>query len=237
MTENTSSLIQALLVGDHKRAQAEAVALKTQGMSIENIVRLGIQPAMESLDNKCTVDQFNLLEIMLTGRAVAAVAKELFPEISQPPNPKATIVVASLEGDIHDIGKNILRMVLIGHRYKVIDCGKDQAVATVVAQVQAENAQALCISGLITSVIPKVRSVRAALNIAGLNHVRLMAGGAALKQSHAEALDVDYVGQTAFDGAIWLEQFWGESSYAPRFNSAKPIGSRSCRRYLPMPLF
>ena len=68
------ALIDALVTGDHKRALATARALRVQGVSVEDIVRLGIQPAMEALDYKCTVEQFNLLEIMLAGRAAWALA-------------------------------------------------------------------------------------------------------------------------------------------------------------------
>ena len=210
-SESMQALIEALLAGDHKRAHALAVALRDGGISVEDIVYHGIQPAMDALDNKCTVEQFNLLEIMLTGRAVSAVSRELFPDASEPPDPKATIVVASLEGDIHDIGKNILKMVLIGHRYKIIDCGKDVPVDTVLERVKTAGAHALCVSGLITSVIPKVRTLRLGLDALGLSDVRLLAGGAALKQSTAESLKVDFIGQTAFEAAAYLNRFWRDA--------------------------
>jgi len=210
MNTNLHVLSEALVNGDHKRALAITQELRGQGVEVEDIIRHGIQPAMEALDNKCTVEQFNLLEIMLAGRAVSAVARELFPDSSCPPNAKATIVVAALEGDIHDIGKHIVKMVLIGNRYSVIDCGKDVPVSSLVDRVKAEKADAICISGLITNVIPRVRLVRQALNEAGVGHVPILAGGAALKQSTAAALNVDYVGQTAFDAVKYLEPFFGE---------------------------
>ncbi len=210
MNTDLQVLSEALISGDHKRALATTQELRRQGVEIEDIIRHGIQPAMEALDNKCTVEQFNLLEIMLAGRAVSAVARELFSDSSTPPNAKATIVVAALEGDIHDIGKHIVKMVLIGNRYRVVDCGKDVPVATVAERVRAENADALCISGLITNVMPRVRLVRQALEEAGLGHVPILAGGAALKQSTAAALNVDYVGQTAFDAVKYLEPLFGE---------------------------
>jgi 5-methyltetrahydrofolate--homocysteine methyltransferase len=211
MNESMRPLVDAILAGDHERSRAIAIELRNNGYSVEDVVRQGIQPSMDALDNKCTVEQFNLLEIMLSGRAVSAVTRELFPNPSAPPDPKATIVVASLEGDIHDIGKNILKMVLIGHRYKVVDCGKNVAVDTILSAVKAEDAQALCISGLITSVIPKVRTLRGRLDAMGLKDVRLLAGGAALKQSNAELLKVDFVGQTAFDGTAYLNGLWGDA--------------------------
>jgi methanogenic corrinoid protein MtbC1 len=101
-------------------------------------------------------------------------------------------------------------MVLIGNRYRVVDCGKDVPIEQVVTKVKQEQAQALCISGLITSVIPKVRSVKQALADAGLDQVNILAGGAALKQSNAESLQVDYVGETAFDAAAYLEAIIGD---------------------------
>ena len=211
MNTNLHVLSEALVNGDHKRALAITQELRGQGVEVEDIIRHGIQPAMEALDNKCTVEQFNLLEIMLAGRAVSAVARELFPDSSCPPNAKATIVVAALEGDIHDIGKHIVKMVLIGNRYSVIDCGKDVPVSALVDRVKAEKADAICISGLITNVIPRVRLVRQALNDAGVGHVPILAGGAALKQSTAAALNVDYVGQTAFDAVKYLEPLFAEA--------------------------
>jgi methanogenic corrinoid protein MtbC1 len=212
MNRNMQDLVDALVAGDHKSSLEAAIALHNHGIPVEEIVRAGIQPAMEALDNKCTVEQFNLLEIMLTGRAVAMVAEELFPQAEEPPNPKATVVVAALEGDIHDIGKHIVKMVLIGNRYRVVDCGKDVPIEQVVTKVKDEQALALCISGLITSVIPKVRSMKQALADAGLGQVKVLAGGAALKQSNAEALQVDYVGETAFDAAAYLEAICGDTA-------------------------
>lgn len=202
------SLTEAFLEGDHKRALELAITLQKAGSTAEDIVHHGIQPAMDALDYKCTVEHFNLLEIMLTGRAVSGVSRQIFPDANEQPNPRATVVVCSLEGDVHDIGKNILRMVLIGNRYKVVDCGKDVPVDSVLAKVKNSGAHALCVSGLITSVIPKVRTLRSGLDALGLADVLLLAGGAALKQSTAESLKVDFVGQTAFDASSFLNRFW-----------------------------
>ena len=68
----------------------------------------------------------------------------------------------------------------------------------------------MCISGLITNVIPQVRLVRQAMADAGLAQVPILAGGAALKQSTALALNVDFVGQTAFDAVKYLDPLFGD---------------------------
>ena len=199
-----STLLTSLVEGERERSLALVGELISQGRQPAEIVTHGIEAAMTALDRKCTAEQFNLLEIMLAGRAVTAVMRLLFPDDIDPPHPRATVVAAVLEGDIHDIGKSILKVVLAGANIKVIDCGRDTSVATVVKAAAEGSAVAVCISGLISSVIPLVRKVRPALAGCGLSHVKVMAGGAALKQCSADILSVDFVGQTAFDAVHYV---------------------------------
>ena len=203
----TDTLVEILLEGDHAAALAEARRLRDKGMTVERIVTEGLETAMQQLDDKCTVESFNLLEIMLVGRAVSAVVKELYPEGVPPEHGRDTFVIATLEGDVHDLGKNIAKMVLIGKGYRVVDLGKDCPLDTLVNAAEREHAHAVLISGLITPVIPQVRRVRPALLARGLDGIKVVAGGAALKQSSAAALNVDYVAETAFDGARYLDQW------------------------------
>jgi 5-methyltetrahydrofolate--homocysteine methyltransferase len=160
---------------------------------------------MEQVDAKCTVEAFNLLEIMLVGRAVTVVAGELYPRGIPADRHKATLAIASPEGDVHDLGKNIVAMVLSGKGFRVVDLGKDCPLDMLIDAAQREQVAAVLVSGLLTTVIPQVRRVRPALAERGLGDVKILAGGAALRQASAEQLDVDYVAQTAFDGAHYLE--------------------------------
>lgn len=200
------TIIDALLEGDSAASLAAAKQLQQTGISAEQIVNEGLEVAMQQLDDKCTVEGFNLLEIMLVGRAVSAVVNELYPEGGLPDKRRATFVIATLEGDIHDLGKKIVKIVLLGKGYRVIDCGKDCPIETVVSTAQRENASAVLVSGLITSIIPQVRKVRPALLARGLSQVKIVAGGAALKQASTTELNVDFVAETAFDGVRYLEQ-------------------------------
>jgi methanogenic corrinoid protein MtbC1 len=168
-----------------------------------------VEKAMAQLDAKCTVEQFNLLEIMLSGRAVMGVIKELYPPMDSPPRTKATVVVGTLEGDVHDLGKNVLKEVLTASGYRVVDCGKDCSVEKMIDAAEREAAIAVSVSGLITAVIPQVRILRRRMAERGLGHIKVMAGGAALKQASPERLNVDFVGDTAFDGLHYLDEITG----------------------------
>jgi dimethylamine corrinoid protein len=209
MSTPMGPLVKALLDGDQIHAVAEAKKLRDAGIEHERIVTEGIEVAMEQLDTKCTVEQFNLLEIMLAGRAVMGVIKELYPSDSPPRHTKGTVVLASPEGDVHDLGKNVLKAVLTAKAYNVVDCGKDCPTEKLITATEKEGAFAVAVSGLMTSLIPQVRQIRDEMTKRGLGHVKVMAGGAALKQGSAESLNVDFVAQTAFDGARYLDQIIG----------------------------
>jgi len=200
------AFISAVLQGDCDRSVRVAQELKESGVSSEKIVVNGLETAMSALDAKCTLEEFNLLEIMLAGRAVMAVMKLLYPSGVTTNTSKGTVVIATLEGDVHDLGKNILKMVLIGKGYRVIDCGKDCPLPKLIEVTSSENPIAVGISGLITPVIAQVKQVRGLLDDRNLHQVKVIAGGAALKQSSPEKLNVDFVAESAFDCLHYLEK-------------------------------
>jgi len=202
-------LVKALLDGDQTQAINAAKNLRDAGVGHTQIIVEGVEAAMVQLDVKCTVEQFNLLEIMLAGRAVMGVMKELYPPGTHSPKTKGTVVLASLEGDIHDLGKNVLKMILTAKGYRVVDCGKDCPVQKLIDTAEQEKVMAIGVSGLITSVIPHVHKLREKLAERGIEHIRITAGGAALKQVSAASLNVDFVAETAFDGVHYLEQIAG----------------------------
>jgi dimethylamine corrinoid protein len=209
MSTTMDALVKALLDGDQVQAVAEAAGLRDSGVEHERIVTEGIEAAMEQLNGKCTMEQFNLLEIMLAGRAVMGVMKELYPPGAPQMKTKGTIVIASPEGDVHDLGKNILKVVLTAKAYRVVDCGKDCPTESLIEAARREEALAVAVSGLMTSLIPQVRQIRDKMTEHGLGHVKIIAGGAALKQASAESLNVDFVAQNAFDGARYIDQIAG----------------------------
>lgn len=203
-------LVEYLVEGDRKRSLHEVKNLLDAHVEREKIITGGVEAAMLQMENKCTIEEFNLLEIMVTGRAAMEVITYLYPQDHSQPYTKGTVVIGTPEGDVHDLGKNILKMVLIAEGYRVVDCGKDCPLSVLIDAVKKEEAFAICISGLITPVIPLVRQMRKKLIEQGLSNVRVIAGGAALKQASAEDLQVDFVCVTAFDAAGYLKKITGD---------------------------
>ena len=204
-----SDLIAAILEGDCAASLSQTKHLCQCGASPEQLVTHGIEAAMLTLDEKCTLQQFNLLEIMLAGRAVMEVMKFLFPAGTAMAHTKGVVVVATPEGDVHDLGKNILKIVLTGGGYHVIDCGKDCPLRKLIEVTEKERPLAIGISGLITPIIPLVRQVKDQLLLRKLDGVKVIAGGAALKQSSPSQLNVNFVADSAFDGLHYLDALVG----------------------------
>ncbi len=207
MVESTlDSLMEALLDGDQDLALLKVKELRNKGVKRERIIVDAIEKAMAQLDIKCTVEAFNLLEIMMCGRAVMGVIRELYPKDGAPRRTKGTVVIGALEGDFHDLGKNILKMVLLASGYRVVDCGRDCPLERIVDTAKQELALAVGISGLISTVMPQARRIKGMGEERGIENLKIMAGGGAFKQTSAQDLNVDFVAQTSFDALPYLDR-------------------------------
>ena len=204
-----SPFIALLTAGDCGRVVCEIHDLLEKGVDRETIIVDGIEKALELLDAKCTLAEFNLLEIMLVGRAAMAAMKEIYPQQLAGHSGMGAVVIATLQGDVHDIGKNIVKMILSWKGYRVVDCGKDCPVRLLIDTAEQEKPLAVFVSGLITTVIPLVCRVKASLVARGLGDIVVVAGGAALKQLTASQLHVDYVAQDVFASLRFLENRTG----------------------------
>ncbi len=203
-------LIDAILDGDVSRAIIEVKKLLNAEVKPERIIKEGVAEVMVELDKKCTVEYFNLLDIMLAGRVIMAVVTVLYPIGIPSSQANGTIIIGTPEGDIHDLGKNIVKIMLMGKGYRVIDCGKNCPIEELINAAEKEIANAIFISGLISTIIPKVREVKSKLLQRNLKDIKIVAGGGALKQLTAKRLNVDYVAETVFDGLNFLKELHEE---------------------------
>ena len=107
-------LIEAILNGDVSLAIIELKKLFNAKVKPERIIKEGLGEVMVKLDHKCTVEYFNLLEIMMAGRVIMAIVTELYPIGIPSSQANGTIIIGTPEGDIHDLGKNIVKIMLMG---------------------------------------------------------------------------------------------------------------------------
>ena len=212
MVVTIQDIKKAIIAGENDNAVAIANKLINNGMKPEEIIVHGVTKAMEYLDKKCTIRDFCLLELMLAGRAAMDVIDHIYPDALTKDDitddtgldPGKKIILGTIKGDIHEIGRHIFSIVMRSYGYQIIDMGKDVDPAELVMAAIDNNSEIIGISSLITTTIPYVREVKTVAVDSGYPAVKIVAGGAALQQSSAEYLNVDHVADTAFDGLHYI---------------------------------
>ncbi len=221
LLKELSSLVQH---GENVHAVSLSGKLLDKKVPVPRIVD-SLSVGLEVLRNKCTLENFQLLDVLLASRAMVevideCVARHLESEMdkmaaayerSHPSPPSRTIVIGTIEGDVHDLGKHIMATLLRFNDVKVVNIGKDVPVETFVEAAIKEKADYIGVSSLMTICLGKIKEIRPLLDKRGLPHVKIIGGGAAVAQSSASILSIDYKATDAFDGL----DYFTKSAVAP----------------------
>ena len=204
-------LTEAITIGENRQAVLLATELLSKGVSEHQIITEGLTRALEALDTKCTASEFDLVDILLAGRAMTDVLEQVLrprleaQNIEQGVAP-AVIVLGTIQGDIHDLGKNIVATVLKAAGFKVVELGKDVPAIEFVQAAQKEEATFIGISSLLTFTIPEIRKVKDLLLEQGLSGVTVIAGGAAISRTTPDYLNVDFVAKDALTAWRYIKE-------------------------------
>ena len=209
---NLSKLIGLVETGDNLEAVAEADRLVSQGVSAKKIINEGLIISLQSLNDKCTKENFQLLDVLLASRAMVEVidqilARKLEDSMDQiadvyekkHKDKTKTLVIGTIQGDVHDLGKHLVATLSKISGIKVINLGKDVPPDVFVETAIRENADIIGVSSLMTVCLPTINEIKKLMRDKEINPV-IVAGGAAVQQVEDGYLDVDYVAFDAFDG-------------------------------------
>jgi len=209
-----SLLIELVERGENVKAVAEADRLISIGLPAKEIINNGLIIALQSLKHKCTIENFQLLEVLLASRAMVEVidqvmARNLEGEMdkiahvhsltNEAEAEQKVLVIGTIQGDIHDLGKHLVATLSSLSGLKVINLGKDVPPAAFVEAAERENADFVGVSSLMTVCLPTINEIRPLLKDRGITPL-IIAGGAAVQQAEKDCLDVDYKAFDAFDG-------------------------------------
>ena len=187
-----------------------AVARLLETMDALDIVNSGLIPALDIVGEKYEKHEIFLPQLInaanAAGRGFDLIRKKL-PRRSDAT--KGKIIIATVEGDIHDIGKNIVKVVLENYGYNVIDLGKDVPVDTVVERTIAEDAHLVALSALMTSTVESMKRTIAALRQSG-HDCKVMVGGAVLTAEYAEQIGADFYTKDPKESADTARRVLGE---------------------------
>lgn len=200
-----SEIYDAILNGDAKKAHAATAAALAAGEAPMDIIQGSMVPAMDEVGKLFEAEEYFVPELLLAGRAMKSAMELLKPLLSASGQKMSVrIVIGTVKGDLHDIGKNIIASMLEGSGFEVIDLGADVSPESFVAAVEERNPQVVCMSALLTVTMPAMKTTIDALKTAGLRtRVKVLIGGAPVTMQYAKEIGADGYSENA-SGAVGL---------------------------------
>ncbi len=194
-----SEMLQKGKAKDVERLVGEALA---EGMEVRDILEQGLIAGMSIIGEKFKNNQVYVPEVLIAARAMNKGMAVLEPAmVKAGVKPLGTVVIGTVKGDLHDIGKNLVAMMFKGAGFKVVDLGTDVGPEKFVTAVQDNDACIVGLSALLTTTMPAMRDCIEALKAAG-SPAKVMIGGAPVTQAFA-----DEIGASAYtaDAATAVE--------------------------------
>ena len=189
---NLSDLSLAVEKGKRNDAKALAQALLDEGMKPLDIVEKGLVPGMSAIGEKFKNNEVFVPEMLIAARAMKEAMSLLEPLlIKEGIRPEHTVVIGTVQGDLHDIGKNLVAMMLKGANFGVVDVGTNVPPEKFIEAVKEHNASLLALSALLTTTMPAMKSTVEAVRAAGLSSVKILVGGAPVTQDYCNEIGAD----------------------------------------------
>jgi methylmalonyl-CoA mutase cobalamin-binding domain/chain len=172
-----------------------------EGIAAEEIIESGIGRGLELVGAKFESGEYFLADLIMAGEVV----KEAMPMIrnrmgSDSAPAKGKVILATVAGDIHEIGKNIVAMILDANGYEVIDLGVDVSASRIIETARETGARFVGLSALLSTMVGSIREVVESSRAAGLrNDMKIVIGGACTSQELCREMGADAYGETAID--------------------------------------
>jgi len=163
------------------------------GTSAKDVLEGGLMAGMDIVGRQFKANEIYVPEVLIAARAMAAGTDLLKPLlISEDVKPRGTIVLGTVKGDLHDIGKNLVKMMMEGKGFNVVDLGTDVMADRFVAAATENKADIIACSALLTTTMTEMKNVVTAADSAGLRDtVKIMVGGAPVTQQYCDSIGAD----------------------------------------------
>ena len=186
-------LAQAIISGKKDQAEALAKEALDQGVPPSDILNKGLVAGMNVVGQKFKANEFYVPEVLIAARAMKAAMEHLKPALAETgTEPVARVAIGTVKGDLHDIGKNLVAMMLEGAGFEIVDLGVDVKPEKFVETVKDRKTQVVALSALLTTTMPAMKDTIETLKAAGLrDKVQIMIGGAPVTQNYCDEIGAD----------------------------------------------
>lgn len=209
--KNGSAVFQCVLKGNKKSIINEAKAELGKGRLPGDIINEDLIPAINEVGDLFEKKTYFLPQLISSAEAMKTAIEYLEPMLSTADGdgPKTTIVIATVEGDIHDIGKNLVALMLKNYGFRVIDLGKDVSREIIVQTAIDENADFIALSALMTTTMMRMKDVVELVHEKHLK-TKVIIGGAVITQSFADEIGADGYSKDAAEAVKLVQRLIGE---------------------------
>ena len=184
-------LADAVIKGDQGTAVKIVKEAIDDGMPAKTILDEGLIAGMDVVGARFKKNEIYIPEVLIAARAMKSAVEILEPELAKAGvEPIGKLLIGTVQGDLHDIGKNLVAMMLKGAGFEVIDLGVDVTPEQFVEQVKANGAKLVGMSALLTTTMPSMEKTIKVLKEAGLS-VKVVIGGAPVTQAYADKIGAD----------------------------------------------
>lgn len=199
--EKLNELVNAIIELDVESAPRKCEELIREGVDLKEIFK-AVGEAMDAVGDRYERGEYFLSELIMAGEVVKQVLRVVEPLYKASEGGYlGKVVLASVKGDLHDIGKNIVAMLLKSAGFKVIDLGVDVPAERIIEAIRRENAQILGLSALLTTTVVEMKNVIEELERSGLrSRVKVILGGSAVNEEIAREYGADAFARTAVEG-------------------------------------
>lgn len=197
--QDLKSLHEAILHGDVKTAKSVTEQAIQDGVDPLQLIQDYMMPAMREAGQRFECNEYFVPELLLSARAMKVALEPVRPLLAAGGvQPAGRVVIGTVKGDLHDIGKNLVTAMLEGGGFEVADLGVNVTPEQFVAAVQQKNPQILALSALLTTTMPAMKDTVEALKKAGVrDRVKVLVGGAPITQRFADEIGADGYGESA----------------------------------------
>ena len=190
--DELKQLSEAVIKGNRNEAKRLTQVLLDAGKKPLDIVEQGLVPGMAVVGEKFKCNEFFVPEMLIAARAMKEAMAMLEPMLLKAGiKPKCTAVLGTVQGDLHDIGKNLVGMMWKGANIGVVDLGTNVPPEKFVAAAKEHGAQVVGLSALLTTTMPAMKETIKAVRDAGLKTVKVIIGGAPVTQEYANEIGAD----------------------------------------------
>jgi len=206
-------LSQAVIRGDAVTVKELTKNALAQEMTPERVFQEALIPGMDEVGRRMEAEEYFIPEVLLSVRAMKAASAILKPLIAESKTlkPLGRVVIGTVQGDLHDIGKNLVATMLEAKGFQLVDLGIDVSPAKFIENVKSTKADILAMSTLLTTTMPKIGETIEALRTAGSREsVIIMVGGAPVTDDYSRNIGADAFASDAAGAARLAEKLIAE---------------------------